>query len=162
MSFLTPTLEEDPLILDFGAMHDLYASDPHREEIAEIAPAVVFRSIGLGAICQSWGGLLAGLPMDEARAEKRFEGANQGALVVTFRIDLFDEPERLKREMDIYVRKVRELSPLVGFEEALLPGAIEARRETHYRAEGIPVGERHRSRLNELADDLEIEVPWDR
>lgn len=162
MSFLTPTLEEDPLILDFGAMHDLYTRDPHREEIAEIAPAVVFRSIGLGAICQSWGGLLAGLPMDEERAEKQFKGANQGSFVVTFRIDLFSEPERLKREMDIYVRKVRELSPLVGFKDALLPGAVEANRESQYRVEGIPVGERHRSRLNELADELKIEVPWDR
>jgi L-2-hydroxycarboxylate dehydrogenase (NAD+) len=160
MSFLTPTDEEDPLILDFGAMHDLYGSSEHRETIAEIAPAVVFRSIGLGAICQSWGGLLSGLAIEGDRPAWTFEGANQGAFVVAVRIDLFTDPERLKREMDLYVRKVRDLSPLTGFQSSLLPGAIEAEREREYRESGVSVGKRHRERLEELAEELEILVPW--
>ncbi len=160
MSFLTPTSEETSLILDFGAMHDLYDSSKHRETIAEIAPAVVFRSLGLGAICQSWGGLLSGLGIEEARRPWEYEGANQGAFVIALRIDLFTDPERLKQEMDIYVRKVRDLKPLVGFDQALLPGTIEAIREREYREEGIPVGARHRERLEELAGELGIEVPW--
>jgi L-2-hydroxycarboxylate dehydrogenase (NAD+) len=160
MSFLTPTDEEDPLLLDFGAMHDLYGSSEHRETIAEIAPAVVFRSIGLGAICQSWGGLLSGLAIESERSPWEYEGANQGAFVVALRIDLFTEPERLKREMDVYVRKVRDLAPLKGFTESLLPGAIEAKREREYRQSGIPVGKRHRGRLEELAAELELDLPW--
>lgn len=160
MSFLTPTDGEDPLILDFGAMHDLYGSDEHRETIAEIAPAVVFRSIGLGAICQSWGGLLSGLGIEEERRPWSYEGANQGAFVIALRIDLFTEPDRLKREMDRYVALVRELSPLKGFDEALLPGAIEAKREREYREAGVPVGEYHRDRLETLAGELGISVPW--
>ena len=160
MSFLTPTSEEAPLLVDFGAMHDLYDSSKHRETIAEIAPAVVFRSIGLGAICQSWGGLLSGLAIEKERSPWTYEGANQGAFVIALRIDLFSDPERFKKEMDTYVQKVRELEPLIGFGEALLPGAIEARREAAYRSEGIPVGQRHRERLEELAGELGIEVPW--
>lgn len=55
MSFSAPAGEEEDLVLDFGAMHDLYASSPHRDEIARLAPGTVFRAIGMGAICQSWG-----------------------------------------------------------------------------------------------------------
>ncbi len=160
MSFLTPTSEEDPLILDFGAMHDLYGNSKHRETIAEIAPAVVFRSIGLGAICQSWGGLLSGLGFEAERSPWAYEGANQGAFVMALKIDLFTDPNRLKAEMDVYARKVRDLAPLIGFDEALLPGAVEARRFREYTDEGIPFGERHRERLESLAEELGIGVPW--
>jgi len=160
MSFLAPTSDEAPLLVDFGAMHDLYDRSKHRETIAEIAPAVVFRSLGLGAICQSWGGLLSGLAIEKERSPWKYEGANQGAFVIALRIDLFTDPDRFKNEMDVYVKKVRDLKPLVGFEESLLPGAIEARREAAYRADGIPVGKRHQDRLEELAGELGIEVPW--
>src|SRR5690606_5748245 len=111
MSFSAPADTEDPLVLDFGAMHDLYASSPHRDEIAQLAPGIVFRSIGMGAICQSWGGFLAGVPVDPSRAHREFSGANQGSLVMAFRIDLFMPPAQFKREMDEYVRRVKELQP---------------------------------------------------
>lgn len=158
MSFCTPTDKEDPLVLDFGAMHDLYGG--YRDAIAKLAPSTVFRSIGLGGICQSWGGLLAGVPMEEERADKKFKGANQGSLVVAFRIDLFMEPQKLKEEMDLYVQKVRALKPLEGFDACYVAGGLEAERERINREAGIPVGERHRKRLEKLADELGIAVTW--
>ncbi len=160
ISFLTPTDKEYPLVLDFGAMHDMYGGSPNRAAIAKLAPALAFRSIGLGAICQSWGGFLAGVPIDEDRAVKKFKGANQGALVIVFRIDLFIDPAVFKKEMDLYVQKVRELAPLDGFDKTQLPGSPEAERERDYRQEGIPVGEWHRNRLEKLAEELHIEAPW--
>jgi LDH2 family malate/lactate/ureidoglycolate dehydrogenase len=160
MSFSVPAGEENPLILDFGAMHDLYANSPFRDEIARKAPGMVFRSIGLGAICQSWGGFLAGVPLDESRAVKDFPGANQGSLVITFKISLFMPPERFKKEMDEYVRMVRSLKPLEGFDQAYLPGGIEAVREKEYRREGVPVGPEHKEKLEKLASELGIGVPW--
>ena len=42
----------------------------------------------------------------------------------------------------------------------MLPGAIEAKCEREYGEAGIPVGKRHRERLEELASELKIEVPW--
>jgi L-2-hydroxycarboxylate dehydrogenase (NAD+) len=54
MAFTAPTEQEDPVVLDFGAMHDLYG--PPRDELAALAPGLVLRSIGLGEICQAWGG----------------------------------------------------------------------------------------------------------
>jgi LDH2 family malate/lactate/ureidoglycolate dehydrogenase len=160
MSFSAPAGTEDALVLDFGAMHDLYANSPHRDEIARLAPGLVFRAIGLGAVCQSWGGLLAGVPIDERRSTRTYPGANQGSMVIAFRIDLFMPPERFKREMDEYVRRVRALQPLEGFDQAYLPGGVEAARETIYREQGIPVGPDHQERLEGLADELGLTVPW--
>ncbi len=160
MSFSAPTATEEALVLDFGAMHDLYASSPHRDEIAQKAPGIVFRSIGLGAICQAWGGFLAGVPVDPARAKREFSGANQGSLVITFRIDLFMSPTQFKQEMDEYVRQVRQLQPLDGFNESYLPGGVEAVRRKKHEQEGIPVGVEHRRHLEELAEELSIPLPW--
>lgn len=160
MSFSSPTLVEDPVVLDFGAMHDLYRSSPHRDEIARLAPGLVFRSIGMGAICQSWGGLLAGIPIEPERARRAYEGANQGSLVLAFQIALLMPAEQFRREMDAYVQQARKLQPLEGFEEAYLPGGVEAARERSYREEGVPVGPEHQERLEGLARELELSVPW--
>jgi LDH2 family malate/lactate/ureidoglycolate dehydrogenase len=159
-SFISPANSEQSMILDFGAIHDMYASSPHREEISRLAPAVVFRSVGLGAICQSWGGFLAGVPFDTKRSTRIWEGANQGSLTICFRIDLFISPESFKAEMDEYIRAIAKLEPVENYDESLLPGAIEAKREREYRAEGIPVGEKHRERLDEIANYLGIDAPW--
>ena len=69
-------------------------------------------------------------------------------------------PSQFKQEMDEYVRQVRQLQPLVGFEESHLPGGVEAVRRKRYEAEGIPVGAEHRRRLEELASELSIPLPW--
>ena len=160
MSFSAPTDQEDPMVLDFGTMHDMQGNAPIRDDLARLAPGVVFRSIGLGAFCQVWGGLLAGLPADGARAERSYPGATQGALVITFQIELFLDPAQFKREMDEYVRTARTLKPVVGFDEAYLPGGPEAASGRKYREEGVPVGKRHQERLERLAEELKIELPW--
>lgn len=160
ISFSAPASQEEAMLLDFGTMHDLYASDPYREAIARLAPGIVFRAIGLGAICQTWGGLLAGIPLEPSRATSRFSGANQGSLVITFQIEIFLPPEQFKREVDEYVRAVRSLQPLTGFDQSYLPGGPEAASEEAYRKDGIPVGPDHQQRLEELAKELAIRVPW--
>jgi L-2-hydroxycarboxylate dehydrogenase (NAD+) len=159
-SFLSPANEEQSMILDFGAIHDLYVSSPHREEISRLAPAIAFRSVGLGAICQSWGGFLAGVPINTERSPRTWSGANQGSLVIAFRIDLFISPEQFKAEMDEYIQQIRTLQPLGGYNESLLPGAIEAQRDREYRELGVPVGGWHRERLEGIAEYLGIQTPW--
>lgn len=162
MAFSAPTLSEDPLVLDFGTMHDLYANSPHRDEIARKAPGLVHRAIGLGAVCQVWGGLLAGVPVDAARAQRTFTGANQGSMVIAFKVSLFTPPEQFKAEMDRYVRAVRELKPFDSSPQSYLPGGIEAERERAYRRDGIPVGPEHRETLEALTAEFGLEVPWTR
>ncbi len=158
MAFSAPTAAEDPVVLDFGAMHDLYG--PPRDELAALAPGLVLRSIGLGEICQAWGGLLSGLRIDSDPPRWSWPGANQGALVICLRIDLFSDADAFKAQMDAFVRRVRDLRPLAGFDRSLMPGGIEAERELEYRTEGIPVGPDHRQRLDELARALGIATPW--
>ena len=160
MAFSAPAGEEAGLLLDFGTMHDLYERDPHRDEIARLSPGIVLRHIGLGAICQTWSGLLAGLPVDESRAERKFEGANQGALMIAFKISLFMPPEQFKKEMDEYVRAVRKLKPVDGFDQAYLPGGPEAEHVEAFTREGIPVGPRHQMALERVAEEFGLTTPW--
>ena len=146
-------------VLDPGDNLPAIGGDPHRDEIAKLAPGLVLRCIGMGEICQSWGGLLAGMSINPP-APWTFPGANQGSMVIAFRIDLFVVPAAFKREMDEYVRRVRELTPLPGFDRSFLAGGAEAAQERQYRHEGVPVGQEHRQVLEGLARDLGIEVPW--
>jgi len=159
MSFSAPAGEEDPVVLDFGTMHDLYRSSPHRDEIAALAPGLALRAIGLGVICQAWGGLLAGVPVDEGRATRRWRGANQGALIIAWRIDLFMDPVAYRREIDAYARAARQMAPLPG-QQACLPGGPEAEKERRYQCEGIPIGRAHRDALTALAAELRVPTPW--
>jgi L-2-hydroxycarboxylate dehydrogenase (NAD+) len=159
-AFTAPAGQEDDLVLDFGTMHDLYLGDPYREELERMVPGLVMRHIGMGAICQAWGGLLAGLPIDPARAQRQWPGGNQGSLIFTFKIGLFMPPEQFRAEMDEYIRGVRRMQPLAAFDEAYLPGGIEAVREREYREQGVPVGPEHRRALEGLAQELGIPTPW--
>ena len=52
------------------------------------------------------------------------------------------------------------LQPLEGFDEAYLPGGVEAAREREYSEQGIPVGPEHQQRLQELADEFGLTAPW--
>jgi L-2-hydroxycarboxylate dehydrogenase (NAD+) len=165
MSFAIPTGEEPPFVLDFGAMHDLYAESAHVRQIAALAPSTVFRSFGLGCVCQALGGFLAGVPVDPARAErgapaKRAQpGANQGSFMIAVDLRRFAPLDAFQREMDEYARRVRELEPLRGSEPAMLAGGLEWQRERQYTAEGIPVGTEHAERLRRLAEAYGLASP---
>ena len=160
MAFSAPTGAEPPLVLDFGAMHDLYAESPHRDQIAALAPGLVHRAIGMGAVCQAWGGFLAGVPLDPARARPSWPGANQGSMVIALKIDLFLPADQFKAEMDAYVRAVRDLVSITPGQPAYLPGGVEAERERSSRTHGIPLGDEHRSLLAEAAAELGVDLPW--
>lgn len=159
MSFSAPTADEPPLVLDFGAMHDLYDGSS-RDLLAEVAPGLVHRSIGMGMICQSWGGLLTGMPIDPSRADRRWPGANQGSMVMAMRIDLFIDPATFKAEMDEYARTVRSLTPVPTSSSSYLPGGPEAAKEAAYLADGIPVGTEHQQLLEDVASEFAVAVPW--
>jgi LDH2 family malate/lactate/ureidoglycolate dehydrogenase len=159
MSFSAPAGSEDPLVVDFSPVYDLRSS-PHREQIARWIPGTVFRCIGLGAIAQAWGGVLAGTTFSSSGAVRRYAEAGQTALLVTFQIGLFIDPAEFRREMEEFARRVATLEPLEGFERSQLAGGPEGERERQYRVEGIPVGPFHQADLEELAADAGLDVPW--
>jgi LDH2 family malate/lactate/ureidoglycolate dehydrogenase len=161
MSFAIPAGEEPPLVLDFGAIHDLYnLTEARQREMIEQLPSTLYRSFGLGTVCQVLGGFLAGVPLDEARAVKSFPGANQGALFVFIDPARFIDPAILARELDAYHRMVAQLEPFAGSDRATLPGRLEWEREREWAAEGVPVGPRHREELAEVAAEFGVAVPW--
>ena len=157
MAFSAPAGDAPPLVVDFGCMHDLYANDPHRDEVARLTPGLVLRSIGLGEICQAWGGFLTGLDLDRDPAADAFPGANQGSLVICFRIDLFADPSVFKSKVRAYSERIRRLTPVPPYTESYAAGVVEAAREAEYRESGIPVSSEHRTLLNELARELGID-----
>ena len=161
MSFGVPAGNEPPLVLDFGAIHDMYSIDPERQRyMQEHLPSTLYRSFGLGTICQVLGGFLAGVPLDESRAVKAYSGANQGALFVFIDPARFIDPATFKRELDDYHRVVRQLAPFAGSDRATLAGTLESEREQQWAAEGVPVGSRHREELSAVAAEFGVPTPW--
>lgn len=161
MSFAIPAGEEPPLVLDFGAIHDLYnISEERQKMMLEELPSTLYRSFGLGTVCQVLGGFLGGVPLDESRAVKSFPGANQGALFVFIDPARFIDPAVLARELDEYHRMIAQLEPFGGSGRATLPGRLEWEREREWATEGVPVGTRHREELAEVAAEFGVAVPW--
>ncbi len=160
MSFAVPA--EPPLVLDFGAIHDLYNADEERlAYMMEHLPSTLMRSFGLGTLCQVLGGFLAGVPLEESRAVRRYPGANQGALFVFIDPARFIDPQVLTHEMDAYHRIVAQLKPFPGTgDRATLPGRLEWERERQWAETGVPVGSRHREELSQVASEFGVPVPW--
>jgi LDH2 family malate/lactate/ureidoglycolate dehydrogenase len=159
MAFGLPTEKEPAFVLDFGAMHDVYVGSPHLDEIIELAPSTVFRSFGLGCVCQSLGGLLCGVPSDPRRAQREWSGANQGSFIIVVDLNRFMPIADFKAEMDEYSQKIGQMRPLPGYDRAMMAGQLEAERENRYRSEGIPVSDDHASALRRLAERFGLESP---
>ncbi len=159
MAFGLPTAEEPPFVLDFGAMHDLYAGSDHLEKMLELAPSTVFRSFGLGCVCQALGGFLCGVPVDPARAQREWRGANQGSFMIVVDLNRFMPIDTFKAEMDTYSRQIRQMKPAPGYDRAMLAGTLEWEREKRFTEQGIPVSPRHAEALKSLAAQFELEPP---
>ncbi|WP_010276919.1 Ldh family oxidoreductase [Paenibacillus senegalensis] len=160
MSFAVPAGEELPMVLDFGAVHDVYTHSPHFSQLFEKAPGVVFRSMGLGFMCQALGGFLAGVPVDKKRRTNLYEGANQGSLMIAIDSSRFLSQEQFQYEMGEYVRTTSQMQPLPGYDRATLPGILEAEREKERRKTGIQVSEQHRESLLEAAAEFGVKAPF--
>lgn len=160
MSFAVPSGSEVPMVLDFGAMHDLYEQSPHVPELFRLAPGLVFRSMGLGFMCQALGGFLAGVPLDPKRAVCEYPGAGQGSLIIALDIRRFGPLEAFKSEMDAYMRMTGQMRPMPGYDEAALPGVIEMRRQQQWSVEGIPFSLENKKRLEAAAAEFGLECSF--
>lgn len=159
MAFGLPTAEEPPFVLDFGAMHDLYTSSPHQEELIALAPSTVFRSFGLGCVCQALGGFLCGNPVDPERAQREWTGANQGSFIIVVDLNRFLPIAQFKAEMDAYSRAINQMQPLKGYDRAVMAGTLEWENERKRAVEGIPVGRQHAAILERLASEADLISP---
>jgi len=160
MAFGVPAGNQPPMVLDFGTMHDLYEGSPHVTELFSLAPGMVFRSMGLGFICQAMGGFLAGIPLYEDRALRLYKEANQGALIIALEIGRFFDFDKFKSEMDAYIEMAGNMQPMPGYKKAYLSGILEYHREKDWSISGIPVDDNHRSILSNAAVEFDLELPF--
>jgi len=158
MAFAIPSAAGPPLVLDFGTMHDLY-DRANCLRLFEQAPGLIFRSIGLGTVCQALGGLLAGVPIDPASAARRWSGANQGGLLIALDPACFLPREQFLSEMAEFTRRVRTLQPMPGYPASHLPGGPEWERERLWAESGPPLTPAHLEPLAALGRELQVPCP---
>ena len=160
MSFAVPAGQEASMVLDFGTMHDLYADSPHVPELFNLAPGLVFRSMGLGFMCQALGGFLAGVPVDENEVSRRYPGAHQGSLIIALDVNQFIPLAEFKQQMDAYMQITRQMQPMPGYDQATLPGVLEVQHEQDWIVSGIPVDDRHKAVLAKVAKEFGLSLPF--
>ena len=151
LSIALPTAEQPPLVLDMG--------NPMFAGFAE-HPALVFKTLGLGAVIQSLGAILPGIYRPEIQEPQSPWSANQGAFVAFFDVERFLPIEEFKKEMDRFIGQARDMQPLPGTERAELSGGMEWAWEEEHLQTGIPVGVEHRKILEDIAAELGVEVPF--
>jgi len=152
--FGLPSREEPPLVLDMATC--ILADYQHGEEfdaLEELIPGAFFKSLGLTAVAQALGGTFLGVDGERAAAMRQeWPRASQGGLIMAFDAGLFAPEEEVRRGIDNLMFGVHaNLMPLRGFDEAGLPGSVEARNEREYRRLGIAVGNEDVALLNNTA-----------
>ena len=158
MSFAFPSGTEAPMILDMGTS---FFEPEHFPSLFEQVPAAFFKSIGLVAVANLLGGVLAGMMATEFQPENRsYAAANYGTFIAVVDIGRFVPIEDFKAEVDRTVQTLHALPPLPGYERYDLPGGLEWDRERSWATEGIPVGREHQDELEEIAAELDVPVPW--
>lgn len=162
MCFGLPGDEEPALVLD---MATCILGDAQRgeafDQLQEQIPAAFHKSMGFTGVARALGGIFVGLDGAEAAAvRQRWVRARGGGLIVIMKSDLFAPAGEVRAGMDRLVRGVREtMRPMVGQQEALLPGTPEARCEVEYRRDGIPVGLADAEAIGETALELGVPLP---
>jgi len=157
ISIAIPAGDQPPLVLDMAAWFL-----PWNAEFFAQQPWSYFKQLGLGAVLQSLGGILAGIYKPPFQPPQSRWESNQGAFIAVFDVNCFMPAEEFKTEMDRYIRDARRMKPFPGFAQAELPGGPERQREEDYAANGIPVGSEHRESLENLAAELGLKTPFAR
>lgn len=152
-----PSASGPPLVIDMSAN---FFRDRNRLEEAILSfPEPVIKSLGLKFAATLLGGILAG-GIDEPVGRGDYPGAVRGFLMLALKPDLAGEEERFLNEVTRVISASRELAPMPGQESAEVAGSLEWEREREWVEEGIPLRNGHRKKLEELAEDIGIPVPW--
>ncbi len=77
-------------------------------------------------------------------------------------IEWFMPVDEFKRRMDAFIDEVKSSALRPGFDEILVPGEIDQRREQTYRRDGAQLDEEVFDKLEELAATLNIDFPFER
>ena len=87
-------------------------------------------------------------------------GSHGGGLTVIMDLGLFANPDTVRKNNDIMVRGVRQtMKPVIGYEEATLPGTPEYRNEETRTRDGIPLGSEEVDILRNVAGEFKVDLP---
>jgi LDH2 family malate/lactate/ureidoglycolate dehydrogenase len=163
MSFSIPAGDEPDIVLDMVA-HVLggYRGEG-LDDLPERIPGAFFKSIGLVAVSSLIGGALTGFTLPEGdEMEKRWPGARMGGMILAIDLASVLPPEVFKAEVDRYSRAIRETyAPMPGYDQSLLPGAIEEEVLEFHRRNGIRFGEGEQQAARRMSEYLGVPLPWD-
>ncbi len=81
---------------------------------------------------------------------------------IALNIEWFMPLDEFKARMNEFIRQMKASKRRPGFDEILVPGELEARREQEYRANGARLDADIFDQLQALARDLAIDFPFER
>jgi LDH2 family malate/lactate/ureidoglycolate dehydrogenase len=126
-----------------------------------ILPIGGHKGFGLILMCEILTGLLTGGAFGQ-ELTNLYDDLHQPQLnshfVVAIDIAAFLEVSSFKQRMDAYIREMKASERAPGFDEILMPGEIEFRKERRQRAEGILLSRSVMDEVLAVARDLGIEV----
>ncbi|MCS7206368.1 MAG: Ldh family oxidoreductase [Dehalococcoidia bacterium] len=110
------------------------------------------KGYGLGAMVDILTGVLSGAGHSVALHP---QGA-AGHFFAAWRIDLFRPVAEFKRDMDTFLRTLRETPPAPGYSRVLYPGLPEWETEQERRAKGIPIPRKTLAYFRRISAELGI------
>jgi L-2-hydroxycarboxylate dehydrogenase (NAD+) len=162
MSFAIPSGSEPAIVLDMVA-HTMseYNSDKNAD-LLERVPAAFFKSMGLVGVATLLGGALTGFTLPAGdQMEERWPGARMGGMVLAIDLKSLLPEDVFLAEVDRYIKAIRDnYAPMPGYDQSLLPGAIEEQIMARHLREGIRFGENEQQAAQRLHELLGVPLPW--
>ena len=159
MAFGAPAADGDP---DFHL--DFATGAAFEEEDFSRRPELFFRSLGIAQMANLLSGTLGGqqLPEFDRRTTEWAPNA-QSAFFLVIDLGRFSGVESFTSDVSSLVQGVSGMAPFPGYDEAALPGGVEAAKEKQYRAEGrVPISAEAVASVEAAAENVGVtDLPWD-
>ncbi len=135
--------------------------DPKEGFQGLLMPAGGYKGYGLALMVELLTGALTGAGMlDELPLPVSPEGRGEvGHLLGALKVEEFMPLEEFQGRVRMVVGKLKASERREGFEEVLMPGEPEWRREQESRRRGLPLSEELYAGLRELGEKLDLRVP---
>jgi len=156
MCFAVPAADGPPFVLDMSA--NFFRNQDTLEEGMVKFPEAVIKSLGLKFVSTLLGGALAGSMSPEN--ESKYAAAKRGFFMLALRPDMVGDVDYFKAEVQRISAASRALPPMAGQQSAEVAGSLEWQREGEWPHSGIPLGEKHREQLAEIARQMGVETTW--
>jgi LDH2 family malate/lactate/ureidoglycolate dehydrogenase len=116
----------------------------------------------MDVLCGPLSGGLMGINKRFQPEDTPLEKRVSGHFFFAINIANFTAVSEFKAEIDRQIQMTRQAIPRAGFTRVTLPGEIESELTQERLANGIPLHKEPLKALEQLADELGVEIPWDR